>query len=191
MIRIHPDLRGEIQRDREALLPFAEEVAIALVRFTGAAEARVLTHGPEGAAVHCGIDAAGKRELAGEAESFFGIPIVEQIAGVQPLDGPAGNSGEARFALNRTAGLGLYVGHAGNLFPDRMEEPQTSSKRQRDAPVYSERARRKELTAKKTNSNATTIATPINQYATSRVQARNAEFSHANARIAKAAPAVS
>ncbi len=73
MIGVDADLRGEIEGDGEASLAFAEEVAIALVGFDGAAEAGVLAHGPEAAAVHGGVDAAGIGEFARVAESGFRI----------------------------------------------------------------------------------------------------------------------
>jgi hypothetical protein len=57
--------------------------------------------------------------------------------------------------------------------------------------LQSERARRNELTAKKTNTSATATETAMSQYATSRVQARKAELNQPNARIAKIAPTVS
>ena len=55
-------------------LAFAEQIAIALVGFGGAAEAGVLAHGPEAAAVHRGIDAARVGKFAGVAEGFFRVP---------------------------------------------------------------------------------------------------------------------
>ncbi len=55
----------------------------------------------------------------------------------------------------------------------------------------SERARRKELIAKKIKSKETATEMAMSQWATSRVHARNAEFSQANAKIAKMAPTAS
>ena len=72
MIGVHADLRGEIEGYGEACLAFAEKIAIALVGFDGGAEAGVLAHGPEAAAVHGGVDAAGEREFAGVAEVALG-----------------------------------------------------------------------------------------------------------------------
>ena len=42
-----------------------KKIFIAFVRFFGIAHAGVLTHGPEAAAIHGGLHAARKRELAG------------------------------------------------------------------------------------------------------------------------------
>ena len=54
----------EIERDREPGLSALEQELVALVGVLGGAEAGELAHGPEPAAVHRGVDAAGERELA-------------------------------------------------------------------------------------------------------------------------------
>ena len=66
MIGVHADLRWKIERYGEALLSFAEQIAIALIGFCGATEAGVLTHGPETPTIHGGINAAGVGEFAGK-----------------------------------------------------------------------------------------------------------------------------
>ena len=53
-----------------------EQVAIALVGFFGAGEAGILAHGPEAAAVHGGLDAAGEGIFAGEAELVEVVGVV-------------------------------------------------------------------------------------------------------------------
>ena len=68
MVGVQADLRWKIEGYGEAGLAFAEEVAVALVGFDGGAEAGVLAHGPEAAAVHGGVDAAGVGEFAGVAD---------------------------------------------------------------------------------------------------------------------------
>ena len=73
MIGIHADLRGKIESDGEAGLSLFEQIAIAAIGFDGGAEAGVLAHGPEAAAVHRGIDAARERKLARVAEVALGI----------------------------------------------------------------------------------------------------------------------
>jgi hypothetical protein len=50
-----------------------EQVAEPLVGLLGGAEARELAHRPQPAAVHRRIDAAGERELAGQAELLIGV----------------------------------------------------------------------------------------------------------------------
>ena len=90
MVGVHADLGGEIERYGKAGLAFAEEIAIALVGFVGAAEAGVLAHGPEAAAVHVRIDAAGVGEFAGVAYRGFWIGAGEIVLGVEAVDGETG-----------------------------------------------------------------------------------------------------
>ena len=79
VVGIHADLSGEIEGYGEAVNALRQEVAIALVRFDGGAEAGVLARGPEAAAVHRGVDAAGERELAWIGELGFRVPAVERV----------------------------------------------------------------------------------------------------------------
>src|ERR1700687_1835688 len=123
MIGVHTDLRGKIERNREPHLALAEQVAIALIGFRSAAETRVLAHGPEAAAVHRGVDTTGIWKFAWKAESFFRVPTAQRVSRIEPLNRPTGNGYEAKFALARSARLGLYVGHKENLFPERTEKP--------------------------------------------------------------------
>src|SRR5215470_6466135 len=111
MIRVEADLRGEIERDGEAGLALAEEIAIALVGFDSGAKAGVLAHGPEAAAVHRRVNAAGKRKFAGIAQSGFGIPAGKILFGVQAVDREARESGEFFLALGEGGGFGLGVRH--------------------------------------------------------------------------------
>ena len=90
-------------------MALAEEIAIALVGFDGGAEAGVLAHGPEAAAVHGGVDAAGVGEFAGVADGRFWIRGGEIVLGVEAIDGKAGESCEMLFAFG--GGLGFCVGH--------------------------------------------------------------------------------
>src|ERR1700676_5558570 len=99
MIRVHADLRGQIESYGKTGLAFAEQIAVALVGFDSGAEAGVLAHGPEAAAVHGGIDAAGVREFAGVAESGVGIPVAEACFGVQAVWRKARERGEFLFAF--------------------------------------------------------------------------------------------
>ena len=69
MVAVVAHLGGQIEGYRESGGALREQVAIAPVAFFGGAEAGVLAHGPEAAAVHLAVDAAGVRELAGFAES--------------------------------------------------------------------------------------------------------------------------
>ena len=109
MVGVHANLRGEIEGYGEAGLAFAEQIAIALVGFDGGAEARVLAHGPEAAAVHRWIDAAGVGEFAGVADGRFWIRGGEIVLRVEAIDGEAGERREVLFAFG--GGLGFCVGH--------------------------------------------------------------------------------
>ena len=58
---------GKVERDREPGLAPLEQELVALVGVLGGAEPGELAHGPEPAAVHRGVDAAGEGELARQA----------------------------------------------------------------------------------------------------------------------------
>ena len=75
MVGVHAHLRGEIEGHRKSGGALRKQVAIALVAFFGGAEAGVLAHGPETAAIHVGIDAARVGELAGLADSHRSFMI--------------------------------------------------------------------------------------------------------------------
>ena len=65
-------LRGQVEGARQAGLACVEQELEALVGLLGGAEAGVLAHRPEPAAVHVRLDAARERGLAGVAESRAG-----------------------------------------------------------------------------------------------------------------------
>ncbi len=160
MVGVHADLRGEIEGYGEAGLAFAEEIAIALVGFDGGAEAGVLAHGPEAAAVHRWIDAAGVGEFAGVADGRFWIRGGEIVLRVEAIDGEAGERGEVLFAFG--GGLGFCVGHfrVTQYEPIRMRAK--AKRAQLAVPLqgidYNLRARRNELSAKKKNNRAKATA---------------------------------
>ena len=58
MVGIKTHLRGQIEGDGQARLALRQEVAVARVRLASRAEAGILPHGPELAAIHGGIDSA-------------------------------------------------------------------------------------------------------------------------------------
>ena len=66
MVGIHAHLRRQIEGDREPGDALRQQIAIAAVALFGGSEAGVLAHGPEPAAVHVRIDAAGEGVLAGQ-----------------------------------------------------------------------------------------------------------------------------
>jgi len=82
VVGVHTDLRGQVEGDGETGLALAQEVAIALVGFDGGAEAGVLAHGPQAAAVHGGIDAAGEGIFPGEADRCFRLGVNNGVGSV-------------------------------------------------------------------------------------------------------------
>ena len=73
MVRVVADLRRQIEGDAQAGDALVQQVAVAAVRLGGRAEAGVLAHRPEPAAVHGRLDAARERELAREADVGPGL----------------------------------------------------------------------------------------------------------------------
>src|SRR5262249_42619122 len=70
----------------------------ALVGLAGGAETGELAHGPQAAAVHAGVDAAGKRELPGGAEVRVGVEAVEALRGVERVHGDGADRGRRLLA---------------------------------------------------------------------------------------------
>ena len=190
MIGVHADLRGQIEGHGESGSGLAEQIAIALVGFGGGAEAGVLAHGPEAAAVHGGINAAGVGKFAGIAEGGFGIGVWPDLLGVEAVDGEAGERGEVRSLRSRGAWF-WSDDFCVNLGVTEISVCRSGTTyRGLGRNGYSLRARRNEVT-QKTERAATQAAMASNQWATSRVQARKATLSQANARTAKDAPVTS
>src|ERR1700730_17830138 len=114
MIGVHANLGGEIESHREARLALAEEIAIALVGFSGAAEAGVLAHGPKAAAVHGGVDAAGKRIPPRITNQFFRHRVKRAVRRVDALEGNPGKRRESLSAFGGNGGLAFRVRHEVN-----------------------------------------------------------------------------
>src|SRR5208337_3517452 len=95
----------EDQTPPKAHLPFAQKIAVTLIRFDGAAEARVLPHRPKPSAVHAGINSARVRKFTREAECLLRIPVLERMGSVQTLQRQARKSGKARLAFRGCFGL--------------------------------------------------------------------------------------
>src|SRR5512139_910112 len=68
-----------MERNAQARLTLPEQVAVALVGLFGGAEAGVLTHGPEAAAVRSGLDTAGERKLSREVQLGHVVEVVTEI----------------------------------------------------------------------------------------------------------------
>ena len=86
VVGIEAELGRQVEGDAQAGLALVEEIAIAGVGFPGGAEAGVLAHGPEPAAVHRRVDAAGEGETrpAGP-RSAAGSKSAEVLGGVEIL----------------------------------------------------------------------------------------------------------
>ena len=112
VVAVVAKLRREVERDGEAGLALAEEVAEFLVRFLGGAEASVLAHRPVAAAVHRGLDAAREGVFAREAEIAFVVEVSDIERSVKALHGLAAG-GEGFVAL----GLALERLRERPLFP--------------------------------------------------------------------------
>src|SRR5580698_5782623 len=76
MIGIEAHQRGQIEGHGKTRLALAKEVAIAGVGFFCRGEARELAHGPEPAAIHVAMNAAGVRELARSGIHRFDVRAI-------------------------------------------------------------------------------------------------------------------
>ena len=127
MIGVVADLGGEVEGDGEPGLSLLKEVVVAAVALVGGAKAGVLAHGPEAAAVHVRLHAAGERILAGKAKLAL-VMVVTFIAGrdvgwcIEGLDGDGRAAcGKAFHALrdffeDRRQGIVLPVLYEGCQF---------------------------------------------------------------------------
>ena len=96
VIAVVADLRRQIERDAQAADALRQQVAIALVGFRRGAEAGVLPHRPQPAAIHRRLDAAGERKFAWKGKVALGIER-DQIFG--PVKGFTGSFDGARRNL--------------------------------------------------------------------------------------------
>ena len=119
VIGVETDLRGQIEGDREPGGAVRQQVLVALVRFLGVAEAGVLAHGPEPAAVHGGLHAAGKGIIAGVSDLAFLVASVQIGGRVERADGDVGgglrDQRARRFRVCRSCTKGNnHQGHEGS-----------------------------------------------------------------------------
>ena len=89
MVGVVPHQGREIERHRETGLPMVEQKLVAPVRVLGAPEPRELTHRPQLAAVHGGVDAAGERVLTRHAEPAAWLEAGQIIRRINRLPVPA------------------------------------------------------------------------------------------------------
>ena len=146
MVGVIAHLRRQVEGDREARLPLLEEIAVAPVRLRRRAEAGVLAHGPEPAAVHRGLDAARVRELARESDAVEVVLGPRLLGSVDALErGAVGSCEEprpvgrllergperARFpvALRVVEPFLLFGRHSGQAFiaAERSQRPRVHS----------------------------------------------------------------
>ena len=118
-VRVVAHLRGQVEGHRETRLTLLEEVAEALVGVRGGAEAGVLAHRPEAAAVHRRLDAARERELAGPAEVAILIQAGDVGRGVEIGDDDVAGREEGVTALG-LVGNGLGAGRGAPAFAARI-----------------------------------------------------------------------
>ena len=102
VVGVVPELRRQVERDREPGLAALEQVAEARVRLLGRGEARVLADRPRPAAVHVLVGPARERELARQLE----LELRDVLVRVDRLDLDSGVGLAAilggRHGLNRT-----------------------------------------------------------------------------------------
>src|SRR5207253_4210813 len=77
VVGVVADLRRQVERDRKPGLALLEQEAVALVRLRGGAEAGVLPHRPEAAAIHVLVDATREGERA--RERLFPVSILGRV----------------------------------------------------------------------------------------------------------------
>ena len=122
VVGVVPHQRRHVERRGQPGLAVVEQVAEALVRLLGGAEAGELAHRPQPAAVHRRVDAARERKLAREAD-LLGVGQI--VRGVEGLDRLAGVGGEERVALGVLAKRSLnqrsasVIALTGVLIPGR------------------------------------------------------------------------
>ena len=113
IVGVVADLRGQVEGHGEAGRPALEQVAVAAVGLGRAAEAGVLPHGPEPAAVAVGVQAArvrerarladggGVRQVGGPVEPPRGRPEAVRNSG-----GALGSGGAVAFGMARHVSTG-------------------------------------------------------------------------------------
>ena len=108
VVRVAPELRGQVERHRQPGGAVLEQVAIADVRLLRRRVARVLAHGPPARAVHLRVDAARERVLARLAEALLEVEVGDVRLVVDRLDLDPGVGEAARVVrahVGRDAGM--------------------------------------------------------------------------------------
>src|SRR5262249_50288001 len=117
-VGVEAELRRQVERDRQPGLPFGEEVTEALVGLARRAEAGVLPHRPQLAAVHRRVDAAREGELAGAADILrHRRRLVERLD-----DRPASGGAAHAPSRSRLAMTSYWI----SLVPSKMRKTRAS-----------------------------------------------------------------
>ena len=77
VVRVVPDLRGEIEGDAQPAHALVQQIPVAPVGFGGRAESGILPHRPETSSIHRLVDASGERVVTGGPELVGGVPALE------------------------------------------------------------------------------------------------------------------
>ena len=93
VVAIEAHQRRQIEGGAQPVCPLSSRNLKALIGLVGGAEPSELPHGPEPAAVHRGMHAAGERILAGKAEIGVRIEAAQAVRRVQSFDGHAADGG--------------------------------------------------------------------------------------------------
>ena len=111
VVGVQPDLRRQIEGDAQAGGALAQQIFVAAVRLVGVAHAGVLPHGPQAAAIHGGLHAAGVGKLSGIAELAVVVPAFQIGGRVQRIDADVRGGFLLVRQLGGTAAFGLGFGH--------------------------------------------------------------------------------
>src|SRR5579883_2119930 len=85
MVRIEANLGGQIESNGETRSALLEKIPIPPIGFHCRAEACILAHGPQSAAIKRGVNATRVGILAGETEVALPVPGVQVAFGVEKL----------------------------------------------------------------------------------------------------------
>ena len=104
MVGVVAHERGEIECNRQAGLATREQELVPLVGVLGGPEPGKLPHGPQAAAVHVGVNAAGIRKAAWQAGSLqqAGRNVGRRVGNFERLPGDGGEVGVVPHRLARS-----------------------------------------------------------------------------------------
>jgi hypothetical protein len=88
------DLRWQVKGHAESLGAVRQQEFVAPVRLFGVAHARVLAHGPQAAAVHRRLNAAGVRKRSRLAQLLRGVKVAQTLGAIDRRNRYSGAGGE-------------------------------------------------------------------------------------------------